>query len=233
VESGEAVVLVVTREHHDLIRQRLLFLPEHVSKAEGSGQLTVMDAEQLLSMFMLRDMPNAELFQSYVGGLLDSKLALFPVLRVYGEMVQVLWSAGKGRATVALEQLWNKLVLSRGVTLLCGYSIARFARHQQSDDFRAICEEHTHVFPAESYEALPDDASRARFVAQLQQQAVALQTELVQRQLAEQTLLRRDEELHEARDHLHKAQHELRRLRERESTTTPRSSTQSGSSLGS
>lgn len=45
-------------------------------------------------------------------------------------------------------------------------------------------------------------------MAQLQQQAVALQNEIVQRQLAEETLRRMQKELQEAREQLYKTQQE-------------------------
>lgn len=52
---------------------------------------------------------------------------------VYGEMVDVLWTAGKVRAAVQLERLWEGLLDGHDFTLLCAYSVDEVGRHAEGD----------------------------------------------------------------------------------------------------
>ena len=65
------------------------------------------------------------------------------LVRIYGEMVDVLWSRGREDAALSLEILWNQLIAGRKCSLLCGYS----SGVGQGDGFHAICNRHSHVLP--------------------------------------------------------------------------------------
>jgi hypothetical protein len=69
-------------------------------------------------------------------------------LRAYGEMVGVLWTAGRFSAAIQLEQFWNKLLAAKGFNLFCGYPIDIFGRGFQIADVDALLCAHTHVLPA-------------------------------------------------------------------------------------
>jgi len=57
-------------------------------------------------------------------------------LRVYGEMVGILWKARQFPAAIRLEQLWNKLRKSHDFDLFCAYSIDIFDKQFGVLDFR-------------------------------------------------------------------------------------------------
>jgi len=65
--------------------------------------------------------------------------------------------------------------------------------------FSDVCAAHSQVVPAESYMALPTADDRLRAIAELQQKAQSLETEIAERQLAEERLRRALEAEHEAR----------------------------------
>ena len=65
--------------------------------------------------------------------------------------------------------------------------------------FSDVCAAHSQVIPAESYVALPTANDRLRAIAELQQKAQSLETEIAERQRAEERLRRALEAEHEAR----------------------------------
>jgi signal transduction histidine kinase/ActR/RegA family two-component response regulator len=115
-------------------------------------------------------------------------------------MVNVLWSAGNVTATIALERLWNQLARIRSFTLLCGYALDKFDSQEDAAFFRDVCAEHSLVLPAESYETIEDRPSQLRFVAELQQKALALQREVEQNRQAQLALQKANEELRKAKE---------------------------------
>jgi hypothetical protein len=74
-------------------------------------------------------------------------------VRVFGEMVALLWARGCARATVRLEHLWNRVREMEagagqnggaGFPLLCAYPGAGFTQDAQAS-LREICACHTQV----------------------------------------------------------------------------------------
>ena len=65
-------------------------------------------------------------------------------MRIYGEMVDVLWQNGREDAALSLERMWHQLIAGRKCSLLCGYSSGA----RQGDGFNAICDRHSHVVPS-------------------------------------------------------------------------------------
>jgi hypothetical protein len=63
-------------------------------------------------------------------------------IRIYGEMVDVLWKQGQHDAALQLEMLWTHLAASEAFSLLCGYAMGSFYKDIHFDD---ICRQHTHA----------------------------------------------------------------------------------------
>src|SRR5438477_8968072 len=62
IANGEGVILVPTAAHWEAFRPRLEAEGVDVQAAEGRGQLTVVDADELLPRFMSDAMPDAPVF---------------------------------------------------------------------------------------------------------------------------------------------------------------------------
>src|SRR6185295_2782428 len=67
IANGEGVILVPTAAHWEAFRPRLEAEGVDVSAAQGRGQLTVVDADELLPQFMRKAMPDAPLFLGLAG----------------------------------------------------------------------------------------------------------------------------------------------------------------------
>lgn len=162
-DVGEPAVLVAIEEHKSLIAERLAEAGWDALRIEELGLLVAVDAETTLEQFMEGPHPSPVAFEQVLGGVLDELGERFPERRVraFGEMVNVLCERGQRDAAVELEELWNRLALTRNFSLLCGYRLDVFDRSSQADTLPDVCRLHTHVVPGPDAERLAsavDDA---------------------------------------------------------------------------
>jgi signal transduction histidine kinase len=209
LEAGEPVCVVATATHREAFRARLARRGLDVDEARARGQLVWLDARDTLAKFMVGDVPDWTLFSSFFGALLDQSRRRNPlaIVRTYGEMVDLLWREGNKQAALSLEAMWNELATSHALSLLCAYVMGNFHRKGDADEFRAVCDAHSHVLPAAG-RALPDDVDgRRREISGLQQRTRALETELEHRKELEvalrEALIREKEAREEAERSVH------------------------------
>lgn len=187
LEAGDRLLLIAEPAHAQGILVQLG--PERARAALRSGQLTLVDARELLETLLVKGMPDAVRFQAELERLLLATHAFPGVrLRAFGEMVNVLCAEGNMRAALRLEELWNEAGLVHELSLLCAYGIGEFREQRDGARFDQLCELHTHVIPAEGFSRLSDADDRLREISTLQQRAQALESELRQRQAVEGAL---------------------------------------------
>lgn len=199
LEHGEGVIVIATPAHLESLKKDLQFYAD-LAEQVRSGQLILIDAYEALSQFMIGELPDPTTFTQYVGGLIDQMSPSFPLIRAYGEMVNILWEQENLRGTIALEKLWNDLAKTRSFSLLCGYSMENFTRPVHGVVFSEICSCHSHVYPTESYTGQADSDEYKRLIAELQQRTMALQSEIAERCSVEQELIKNREELVAAKE---------------------------------
>jgi PAS domain S-box-containing protein len=201
LERGEGVVVIATPEHREGFEATLRQGGFDVAGATRRGDLTLLDAEQTLSGFLVGDLAHGVLdpdaFQRVVGAVIQKAAAGTSKRRVraYGEMVALLFKQGNTDATAGLEELWNGLAQFHDFQLCCGYPLADFDRASHLESFDRICTLHSHVVPAEPYDRRTRPQDQERQVAALQQRAAALEGEIAQRKQTEEALRQRDREL--------------------------------------
>jgi hypothetical protein len=121
--AGEPVVVIATELHRrmfvDALHVQGIDTTAHIER----GDLVVLDARATLDALMLDGRPNAELFDTVVGGVMERMTAARPRARVhaYGEMVDLLCRAGDADGALALEELWNGLATRYQFALFCAY----------------------------------------------------------------------------------------------------------------
>lgn len=144
---GNSVLLVATPQHRDQLISCLERLDVDVRKHAREGQFAMVDAEELLSTFMVQDVPHPRLFLRSVGALLtEAKKAARSReqgLTVFGEMVAVLWEQGNKSGALRLEKLWNDLLNDRAFHLHCAYP--QWLLEHDGDGIRGITEAHSQV----------------------------------------------------------------------------------------
>ena len=121
--AGEAGLIIATAAHADLFTRRLQDAGVDVVKALDRTQLIIEDAARCLGEFMKNGRPDRQAFFSFVSGVLGRvRAAGFDQVRVFGEMVDLLWDRDL-EATIELEALWNAVLADERVSLLCAYHI--------------------------------------------------------------------------------------------------------------
>src|SRR4051812_29980875 len=83
-----------------------------------------------------------------------------------------------------------------------GYKSTDFTRGMESfgsighvDAFQSVCKGHRHVLPTETFHHLRDSKDQLRLIAELQQKAMSLRTEVARHRAAATVLRKREEEL--------------------------------------
>ncbi|HUF13186.1 MAG TPA: ATP-binding protein [Longimicrobiales bacterium] len=195
--AASAGILIATPQHRDGVAQRLTARGLDVAGAQAQGRYVAIDARDTLTRFMVDGWPDPARFDDTVGALITKTRERAAQVHAFGEMVALLWAEGNRDAAIRLEELWNELATREPFALLCAYPMGVFRDTTQVKPFSDMAAMHSHVVPAESYMALDGDA-QLRVIAQLQQQAAALEAETIQRRHAEAELRHKMEQLAEA-----------------------------------
>jgi KaiC/GvpD/RAD55 family RecA-like ATPase len=181
LSSGSIAIVVATGPHRDGLLQELQLRGMDVASATQEGRYIALDAAETLNRILAHGVPNRKNFVAVIGEIVKdatSKLKSGCRLTIFGEMVAILWNQGKHEAAVKLEEFWNDLAQSHSFSLLCAYKMKNFERTEDYKKFFKICNQHTHVNPAESYPAQGSENQRRRNVAHLQRKTRALETEV-------------------------------------------------------
>ena len=188
--ASEPVVILATREHRHGFTQRLASSGFDVERACATEQLVVLDAAETLARIVSGGQPDPQLFKAVIGRLFSETLRARPHARPRAqcEMVDLLWRAGDARAAIRLEELWNDLVTSDHLTLLCACSMSTFHRDGEGKLFDELCRAHRHVSPTEEFSRLVAPEERLREISSLQRRARVLESEIEQRTALERAL---------------------------------------------
>jgi hypothetical protein len=124
LRKGEAVILVMAKNHFGPVLRGLATDGFNVANLEATGQLVCCEAESLLSRIMFGSVLDELKFETTIGDLIQKakRSDVNRPVRVFGEMVSLIWRAHPD-ATQRMEELWNHVVSSHGVPLLCAYSL--------------------------------------------------------------------------------------------------------------
>jgi len=167
--NGEGFIIASTRAHWNAWRPALEAEGVDVEAARKRGQVTVFDAEELLSRFMRDGMPDAPTFLGLAADVVGQARAggRYPRVRWWGEMVNVLWERGNVTASMKLEDLFDQYVAKKdGVAIACGFLMDNFNSDIHERMLPRLGTNHSHLIPVEDYARL------ARAVTDALQEAV-------------------------------------------------------------
>lgn len=186
--AGDGGAVIGTREHRSGVERRLIERGIDLVDVVRRGRYTSGDADEVMSAFMVDGMPDRQRFNTTISGILSPLITHNGHAHVFGEMVALLVERGSFKAAIALEELWNELLKTHAFSLLCAYPMDHGGGREITEMFGAVMDAHTHVLPAESFMALMTQDERLREIALLQQKALWLEREIVERRHAEERL---------------------------------------------
>jgi hypothetical protein len=152
LSRGEAGIVIAVAEHHAGFERALLAKGVDVERAKREGQLRILDGHETLASFTVDGKPEWQAFHRVVGGAIAELRLQYPVVRAYGEMVDVLWQRGERDAAILLEGYWNELARLQTFSLLCAYYMDNLDPATYRGALQCICDAHTHLIPARDYE---------------------------------------------------------------------------------
>jgi hypothetical protein len=144
LDRGATLLIVETKEHWQATARLLAGRRVPIEAAAQSGQLTVLDATDAVTLVGGADGLSSERFDRSVGALVRQLASRARSLRVYGEVVDVFAERGEFDAALRLEALWNDLIAQVPMSLLCGYSAPRYGEPGRSEELQRICATHSH-----------------------------------------------------------------------------------------
>jgi hypothetical protein len=174
IANGEGIILVPTVAHWEAFHPRLAAEGVDVEAAQAQGQLTVVDADQLLPQFMRDGMPDAPVFLGLAADVIAKARGggRYQRVRWWGEMVNVLWERGDVAASMNLEDQFDRLAQEHEIAIFCSFVMDNFNGEVHTRMLPRLGQNHSHLIPVEDYarleravaEALretvgPDDAS--------------------------------------------------------------------------
>jgi hypothetical protein len=156
IANGEGIILVPTAAHWAAFQPRLESEGVDVTAAQERGQLTVVDADELLPRFMKDAMPDAPVFLGLAADVIASARdeSRYPKVRWWGEMVNILWEQGNVAASMTLEDQFDRLAKHHEIAIFCSFVMDNFQSGVQSRLLPRLGTNHSHLIPVEDYARL-------------------------------------------------------------------------------
>jgi len=197
LEAGESSVVVGTEAHRRGFERYFKAKGLDPRRLSEQGRYVALDAGELLSKFAIDGRLDETRFSYVVGTNVAraTKASKNGQVRGFGEMVALMWLEGNREGAARLEEMWNRFLKERSISLCCAYPLDAFRGEPDEGLFLKVCAEHSRVIPAESYTALATPEERDRTVTLLQHKAKELEAESAGRKRAENSLQLRQKEL--------------------------------------
>lgn len=167
LNAGGIFVAVATDDHAAAIESALGRAGVDTAAARADDRLIFHGAAETLAGFSAQGVHDPTGFERTVGRLIDTLAARAREIRVYGEMVALLWEDGHATAAMELEAMWNQLQRQVCFELLCGYPATVVddgltAIDDLYDLHTEVCSDGAPVTASRSFDASRDAPFRAR-----------------------------------------------------------------------
>jgi hypothetical protein len=146
---GEGGLLIATPAHNAAILTETTRMGAGVDQAVRDGRLRACDARAMLDQILVDSQPDRARFDAVIGAALDGLRGEHTArgVRIYGEMVGVLWQAWRFTAALRLEEYWNELLAREHVSLFCAYPIDVFGLEFDPELLHGLLCAHTALLP--------------------------------------------------------------------------------------
>ncbi len=137
-------IVVATPAQRAAVLRELQGRSLDVVELQRSEALLLLDARDTLATFMVDGKPDETRFTEGMSRVIERacKGRSDCTVRIFGQMVDVLWQEDEQDAAIRLEVLWNELAQTKSYSLLCGYAMGHFYKNAKLDE---VCAQHTHV----------------------------------------------------------------------------------------
>ena len=148
ISDGGAAVLVATPELRLLVNAWLTQAGIDLAGAWADGSYVLLDAGQTISRLIINGRPDAAAFWETMSPVLAAASRRQGPVRVFGEMVTVLWGMGLVDAAIEVEALCNEIGRQYPFAMLCAYPAAAVTDEAHSDSLAQVCCAHSAIVGA-------------------------------------------------------------------------------------
>jgi hypothetical protein len=145
IGAGGVAVVIATPAHRGAIASALARAGADVAAAQAAGRYVALDAIATMNQFMVGGWPSAASFWQVISPLIGRAAQAGAPLRVFGEMVALLWDFGQVNAAIEVEAMWNELAAQYPFSLLCGYPADSVRGEAHQDALAEVCRVHAAV----------------------------------------------------------------------------------------
>jgi anti-sigma regulatory factor (Ser/Thr protein kinase) len=156
IDAGGVAVAVATETHRRALEHQLVKAGVDLAEARHRGQFVLLDAATMLSTIVAPGRIDGDAFHTVIGRLIGEAAQRGGPVRIYGEMVALLWDRGDVFDAIHLESLWNDLAASSSFpfSLYCAYHAESVAGPEHAEPVQRLCHLHTNVMSAPSNGAM-------------------------------------------------------------------------------
>lgn len=160
---GESVILVATDANWQILSRRLEDKGFHLSELFDRGQLTLLNADHTLPKFMTSSMPEGAIFKPLARKVIEKarRGGTYPRVRWWGEMVNVLYVGGNGKASHRLEQFFDEVAHEEEIAIFCSFLMDKYDPLIYDEAFGQVCSTHSNVIPTQDYGSHRNAVNRA------------------------------------------------------------------------
>jgi anti-sigma regulatory factor (Ser/Thr protein kinase) len=158
VRGAETTIVIATEDHLRAFAAGLAALGSEIPQ-ESDGEMIALDATSALAALKVNGEIDSDAFAAVVGARIRHAVERGRAVRVYGEMVALLWQAGDVLAAIELEEMWNELARKLPFSLFCSYSAVTVDGTEHADALQRVCHLHSSVISADAQRDAPNHPS--------------------------------------------------------------------------
>lgn len=143
MQDHGAGIVVATPAHRAAIEARLEQAGVHPAAAREHGTYVALDAEAVMNHFMINGFADPAGFWRVISPVVKKASGKRRKVRVFGEMVALLWAAGLPGAAVDLEALWNELASQYSFSVFCAYPAGLLSEPGHANELAEVIGAHS------------------------------------------------------------------------------------------
>jgi len=174
LQRGDSVLVIAGTDHRDRLFDRLAEGKFRPQLLHNPGQLSVLDAGEILAQLVADGLPEWAPFRNALAPVLSRLQPSGRGTRVYCEMANALWQAGNTSAAIRVEDFWNALAGTYPFSLYCGYTMDTHSEHSYAAPLEELGRTHSDILGTpedEEFGVALDRASKEIFGISLTQMA--------------------------------------------------------------
>lgn len=142
--SGRSAIVISSPDHHEQFLDQVSRAGHDPDRARADGALLMLDAADTLGRMTPSGTFDRDAFDEVVGDLVREQAARGPVF-AFGEMVALLFDAGRPHEAIDLEAAWDDLLRETSAELLCAYPGSLLDEPEHAVHVGSVCGMHSGV----------------------------------------------------------------------------------------